>query len=96
MIRDYSIQIAEFWPTIMRAWNEHSDKRPIIECDLANRTVAAYPAREYIEKLSDRTREDTLQDFERVMSKGGIMVFIRDIENRVLQSHTFVSEDIGD
>ena len=95
MIRDYTDQIAEFWPTIMRAWEEHSDKRPVIECDLASRTVAAYPAHEYIESLSERTRKATHQEFDRVVDEGGVMIFIRDSENRVLQSYTFTSDDMS-
>jgi hypothetical protein len=95
MTTDYTDQIAEFWPTIMRAWEEHSDKRPVIECDFASRTVAAYPAHEYIENLSERTRKPTHQEFDRVVDEGGIMVFIRDSENRVLQSYTFTSDDMS-
>jgi hypothetical protein len=54
MTRDYTKQIAEFWPTIMQAWKEHAEKHPMIECDLASMTVAAYPSRDYIDGLSER------------------------------------------
>lgn len=94
MIRDYTDQIAEFWPTIMQAWQEHSDKHPVIECDLASRTVTAYPAQQYIDGLSERTQKSTHQEFERVVDEGGMMVFIRDSENRVLQSYSFTAVDI--
>jgi len=53
MNRDYTPEINEYWPTIMQAWNEHADKHPIIECDLANKTVGAYPEKEYIDALSN-------------------------------------------
>jgi len=95
MIRDYTDQIAEFWPAIMRAWEEHSDKRPVIECDLVGRTVAAFPAHEYIQSLSGRARKATHQEFDRVVNEGGIMVFIRDSGNRVLQSYTFTSDHMS-
>ena len=95
MIRDYSAEINEFWPTIIQAWKEHADKRPVIECDLANKTVAAYPAREYIESLSDRTRETAHTKFDKVVNEGGLMVFIRDNKNRILQSYTFTSSELG-
>ena len=67
MTRDYTKQIAEFWPTIMQAWKEHAEKHPVIECDLASMTVAAYPSRDYIDGLSERTREATHQEFNRVV-----------------------------
>jgi hypothetical protein len=94
MIRDYTDQIAEFWPTIMQAWQEHSDKHPVIECDLTSRTVTAYPAQKYIDGLSERTQKSTHQEFERLVDEGGMMVFIRDSENRVLQSCSFTAVEM--
>ena len=61
MTKDYTGQIAEFWPTIMEAWHDHGDKCPVIECDVVKRPVAAWPARDYINELSERTREATLR-----------------------------------
>lgn len=94
MIKDYSPEINKFWPTIMLAWKEHADKRPVIECNLENKTVAVYPAKEYIDTLSERSRETTHIEFDRVVNKGGIMVFIRDNKNRILQSYTFPSSEL--
>ncbi|MEN9974419.1 MAG: hypothetical protein RLZZ282_425, partial [Verrucomicrobiota bacterium] len=34
MTPDYTEQIAEIWPTIMQAWDEHGEKHPIIECNM--------------------------------------------------------------
>jgi hypothetical protein len=93
MQRDYTKQIAEFWPTIMRAWNDYADKRPVIECDVVKRQVLAWSAHEYISGLSERTREVTRRQFQRATAAGGIMVFIRDSRNRVLQSHVYVPDD---
>ena len=89
MIRDYSTEIDSYWPTIERAWNEHSDKHPIIECDLAKGQVIAYPAKEYIGGLSDRTREETWRCYDRTVREGSMMLFIRDSEKRILQSYVF-------
>ena len=94
MSRDYSPEINEFWPTIMLAWKAHANKRPVIECDLSNKTVATYPAKEYIDDLSERSRETTHIEFDRVISDGGIMVFIRDNRNRILQSYSFSSSEL--
>jgi hypothetical protein len=44
---DYTRLIEEYWPTIMRAWEEHADKHPVIECDVVRRKVAAMPAKDY-------------------------------------------------
>jgi len=93
MRRDYTEQITRFWPTIMRAWHFHADKRPIIECDLSSKTVRAYASGEYIDGLSERTRETTRREFARTVDEGGIMVFILDTKNRILQSYSF--PDVG-
>ena len=73
----------------MLAWEAYADKRPVIECDVANKKVLAYPWREYIDSLTERTREATHRQFIRTMDEGGIMVFVRDSKNRVLQSYSF-------
>ena len=96
MKRDYTRQIAEFWPTIMRAWDDHADKRPVIECDVVKRQVLAWSAQEYISGLSERTREATRRQFDRVTAIGGIMIFIRDTRHRVLQSQVYVPHDTSE
>jgi hypothetical protein len=88
-MRDYTEQIREFWPTILRAWEAHASKRPVIECDLVSKKVRAYASHEYIDSLSERTRERTRREFARTMAEGGIMVFVLDTKNRVLQSYCF-------
>ena len=93
MKRDYTKLIEEYWPTIMRAWEEHGEKHPIIECDVVRGKVAAMPARDYIDGLSERTREATLRQFTKITAQDGIMVFIRDSRNNVLQSHVFFPEN---
>lgn len=93
MMPDYTEQIAEFWPTIMQAWYEHGDKSPIIECDVVCRTIAAMPAKEYIDSLTERTRKSTRRQFEKITAEGRMMVFIRDSKNRILQSHVFTPDE---
>lgn len=90
--RDYSKQIAEYWPTIMRAWEEFADKRPVIECDIVRRQVLAYPAKEYINELSTRTREAARRQYREVCAAGGIMVFVRDSKHKVLQSQVYTPD----
>ena len=93
MKSDYQEQIAEFWPTIMQAWDEHGAKHPVIECDVVLRRVSAMPAKEYIDGLTDRTRKAALRTYEKVTAEGGMMVFILDSKNRVLQLQVFTFDD---
>jgi hypothetical protein len=92
MTPDYTKLIEELWPTIMRAWEEHADKHPVTECDVVRRKVAAMPAKDYIDGLTDRTRGAAHSQFREITAQGGIMVFIRDSRNKVPQSHVFIPE----
>ena len=91
-MRDYSDEIDSCWDTIERAWNAHADKHPIIELDLALEKVFAYPAKEYIGDLSERTRQDTQRSYDRTVREGSMMLFVRDRDNRVLQSYVFCKQ----
>jgi len=86
-MRNYSKQIDQYWPTIMEAWRVHSAKQPIIECDLAKQKVYAHDSAQYINGLSDRTRESTRREFDLAMAEGDILLFVKDSKNRVLQSY---------
>jgi hypothetical protein len=90
----YSEQISQYWPTILQAWNDFRDKNPIIECDLSEQTVAAIPAIDYINYLSENDRVKTRQIYDNVTAKGGMMVFIRDNEKKTLQSYTYGAEEL--
>jgi hypothetical protein len=89
MTPDYTEQISEFWPTIIQAWVEQREKHPVIECDGVKRKVMAMPAEEYINGLTDRTRNAARRQYEKITAEGGMMLFILDSKNRILQSHLF-------
>jgi hypothetical protein len=93
-MNDYTSDIADFWSTIIKAWQENRNRHPVIECNLFERKVLAYPAKEYINTLSERTRFKTLRQYEQVTAQGGMMVFINDYKKRILQSYIFNAEDI--
>ena len=90
---DYEKEIEQFWPTIMQAWGEHGDKKPIIECDVVGKKVSAVPAKDYIDGLSGRTSKATFQQYEKTVAESGMMLFIRDSKNQVLRSYVFFPED---
>lgn len=77
----------------MQAWDEHGKKHPVIECDVVIRKIAAMPAKEYIDGLTDRTREAVRRQYNEATADGDMMVFIRDSKNQVLQSHVFTPGD---
>ena len=90
----FADHIAESWPAIRRAWDEHRDKHPVFECDVVGRTVAAFPAKQYMDTLSERTRDATRRQFARVERAGGTLIFVRDSRSQVLQSGVFTAQEM--
>jgi hypothetical protein len=93
-MKDYSSEIAKYWSTIMKAWQEYGDRNPIIECDLKEHKVYAYPATDYIKSLSERTRAKALRQYKKLTISGGMMLFIKDPKRQILQSYVFDAKQI--
>ncbi len=93
-MKDYSNDIAEYWSTTIQAWQEFGDRHPIIECDVEERRVYAYPAMDYINSLSEKTRAKTLRQYKKLTAAGGMMLFIKDPKRQILQSQVFDANEI--
>jgi hypothetical protein len=79
--------IVQEWPRLISAYQEHEDKKPVMEYRLPDRTIYAYPANDYIDNLSLRTREDARNTYLRACLENNIMIFVRDMENKILKSY---------
>lgn len=93
-MHSFADYIVEFWPAISRAWHEHRDQHPILECDVVSKTVAAFPAQQYIDALSEQTRAATRRQFTQVKHAGGTLIFVRDSKRQVLQSRVFTAREM--
>ena len=93
MTEVYSEKINEYRDEITGMYITFEDKKPIIEFDLKTIRIIAYPAAEYLNGLSERTREQTKMQYQKAAAKGDLMVFIRDEENEVLRSYIFPREE---
>ncbi len=81
--------IDEQWDTIMIAYYNFQDKNPIIEYDITNGKIFSYSAKQYIQTLSTRTRDDTKKQYREAMKKNQFMLFVKDYEKRKLRSYIF-------
>ena len=61
----YWDKIVQEWSRLISAYQAHEDKKPIMEYRLPNRTIYAYPANDYIDDLSLRSREDARNTYHR-------------------------------
>jgi hypothetical protein len=69
------------------AYQEHEDKKPIIEYSLPDHVIYAYPANEYIDRLGFEKREDARKIYQQARLEDKMMIFVKDMENRILQSY---------
>ena len=77
------------WHHIVRVYETFKDKNPIIEYDVTNEKIYSYPAQEYIQSLSLRTRKQTRKQYKEAVRKNQFMVFVKDFENQKLRSYIF-------
>jgi hypothetical protein len=79
----------EHWDALTGMYLAFEDRAPMMEFDVARGQIRAYPAREYLEGLTDRTREETKKQYKRAVAEGALMVFVRDESKEILRSYVF-------
>jgi len=89
----YLSALGKAWPTILTAYNDFKDSKPIIEYRLRQKLVLAYPAIPYINDLTERTRKQTRRIYRDTVAEGQLMVFVRDTRKRVLRSYVLPIEE---
>ena len=89
----YMDAIGEVWPHILRAYKDFKDKKPVIEYELPRRMIYAFPAADYINGLTDRTKEKTREICRQAAAGGEFLVFVRDTKRRILRSYVFPVEE---
>ena len=89
MSDEYSEKIKEHWDKITGMYIAFEDKKPIIEFETNRIRIIAYPAEEYLDGLSERTREQTKKQYQEAVATGALMVFVMDEVKEVLRSYIF-------
>ena len=81
--------IDEKWDKIMLIYEVFKNNKPIIEYDITNKKIYAYPAKDYIQGLSQRTRGHTRKMYKEAVRDNQFLLFIKDYENQRLRSYVF-------
>jgi hypothetical protein len=89
IIDPYAAFIDDNSDIIERAFRDFSKIDPIVECDIDAGKIYAYAGIEYIEILSERTRQETMNQFLDLKSKCKRMIFVRDSTNNILRSYIY-------
>ena len=91
----YIDKINENLDNISGMYEKFEDKFPIIEFDPNSLIIIAYPAKDYISGLSQRTQDNTMEQYKTASASGSMMVFVRDEIKKVLRSYIFSKNDNG-
>ena len=89
----YRAAIGEVWDVITLAYNDFKDEKPVVEYLLPRGIIYSYPALDYVNDLTERTREQARQLYLRASEEGKFLVFVRDTQKRVLRSYVFPIDD---
>src|SRR3974390_2350396 len=76
-------------PNILMFYKRFEEKRPVMLLDLQSQKIYAYPYKEFMAELSERSQVMLAADYEKAIAKDKIVVFVRDNENQRLASMLF-------
>jgi hypothetical protein len=94
----YLPKLYEHWGALTAMHRAFEDREPIIEFDVVSERILAYGAEEYINQLTQRTREQTRKQYRKAVAEGALMVFVRDDSEEILLSYVFppANDSAGD
>ncbi len=79
--------IDEQWDNIVMMYQAFKDRDQIIEFDVSEEKIYSYPAGDYIQALSERTRSQTAQQFAEATKNNQFLLFVKDTPNQRLRSY---------
>ncbi|MDI6739327.1 MAG: hypothetical protein QME74_03070 [Candidatus Edwardsbacteria bacterium] len=87
----YLKELRKQWNAITGMYLAYVDREPMIELDVVSGQIRAYPAKDYLEDLTDRTRDLAKKQYRKAVAQGALMIFVRDKAKWVLRSYVFPS-----
>lgn len=85
----YLRKLHEHWDAVTGMYRVFEALSPIIEFDVVSGLILAYPAEDYIDGLSERTREQARKRYRKAVAEGALTVFVRDASQEILRSYVF-------
>lgn len=81
--------IHEQWDNIVVVYRTFMGKEQTIEFDISEQKIYSYPAGDYIQTLSERTRDQTARQFAEAKERNQFVLFVKDAKNHRLRSYIF-------
>lgn len=85
----YRDMIDERWDEIVMVFDTFRGKDQIIEFDIVEQKIYSYPAVDYIENLSERTRGQAMNQYLVATQHMRFVIFVKDSENKRLRSYVY-------
>jgi len=90
----YLKKIGKHWNEIVDMYLAFRERGTIIEFDPNTLRIIAYPAMEYLDGLTNRTKDDAKKVYREAHDADSIMLFVRDAKKKVLRSYIFPRSDV--
>jgi hypothetical protein len=86
--------IDKHWNEIVGMYLAFRERGTIIEFDPNTARIIAYPAMDYLNGLTNRTKDDAKKVYCEAQEADSIMLFVRDEKRKVLRSYIFSRSDV--
>ncbi len=77
------------WDNITKMYHLYRKHKPVVEYNITEGKVFCYPAKDYINSLSTRTRKITKKNYTKACRNNQFILFIRDEQNQKYKSYIF-------
>ena len=84
MNEQYLDAIREQWGNILGLYKTFEDKKPVMEFDIQNGKIYAFPYKDYGAQLSKRSQIMLKKQYEEALQSNKMVVFIKDSEDRLI------------
>jgi len=84
--------VQQQWPFIIMLHRQYADEKPVMLFDIQEQRVYALPYKAYRAELSERSQTSLTHQYERAITDGHIVVFVRDNKKKKLVSYSLPSE----
>jgi hypothetical protein len=83
----YFEALQEQWPNIRALYMKYESQNPVILYDIEEKKIYAYPYREFVAEMSEKSRASLDGDYKSAPALGSMVVFVRNNIKRKLVSY---------
>jgi hypothetical protein len=85
--------IQQHWPQVTALYNQHAENHPVMLFDVQEGDLHAFPYDEFLTLLDAPSRDALADQYGRALENRQMVLFVRDVENKIFQSYSLALED---